>query len=70
MGGWSTLILTFIAIYHCEANILLILNLRVTFLYMEGFSLERGGYTGVDEFSRGHHEILNMQLLVAIYHVH
>jgi len=67
MGGWSTLILAFVAIYHSEANILLILNLQMTFLYWGGggggFSLERGGYTGVGEFSRGHHEILNMQLL-------
>jgi len=41
MGGWSTSILTFVAIYHCKANILLISDLQVPFLYLGG-SLMRG----------------------------
>jgi len=56
MGGWSTSILTFVAIYHCKAKILLISDLRVPFLYLVGgggFSRKRGGYTGVQHFFKG-----------------
>jgi len=61
MGGWSTLILTFVAIYHCKANILLISDLQVPFLNLGGgFSRERGGYTGVQHFSRGDYGTLNI----------
>jgi len=42
MGGWSTSIPTFVAIYHCKANILLISDLQVPFLYLGGGSLVRG----------------------------
>jgi len=31
MGWWSTLLLTSVAIYQCEAKILLISNLQVTY---------------------------------------
>jgi len=61
MGRWSTSILTYVAICHLKAYILIISNLQASFLYLGEFSLERGGYTGVSQFSRGHHEILAMQ---------
>jgi len=53
MGGWSISALTFIARYNCEANILLISNMQVTFLYLVKFLLERGGYTVFGQFSLG-----------------
>jgi len=36
MGGWSTSILTFVAIDHCEANILPVSNQQVAFLFGGG----------------------------------
>jgi len=33
MGWWSALLLTSVTIYQCEANILLISNLQVTYMF-------------------------------------
>jgi len=42
----------------------IVFNFASNFLYLARgrFSIEKGGYTGVGQFSRGHHETLNMKL--------
>jgi len=42
MGWWSTVLLISAAVYQCEANILLISNLQVTYYMFEGWSSLKG----------------------------
>jgi len=53
MGGWSTSILAFVAIYHCKANILLISNTPVTIFGSGGSHLKKVKMQGLANFQGG-----------------